>query len=166
MGGGAKAPKPQKPTGPDPMIAYLEKMQNDQRTGQIAQIEAARKAQREMMLETQRQAALSSVRQGEMAAQQTLSQAGAMQKAQDIAASEAQQKAFGSAGTAAIGGGFDIAKARGEQAANLAGTGSIPSMGGLPYYGMGSDATDMGTKSRTTNMFNLPKTSGLTFGGQ
>jgi hypothetical protein len=165
-GGGGSKRKPKQESGEDPMIKYLAQMQNDQKTGQIAQIEAARKAQQEAMLETQRQAALASARQGEMAAQQSLSQAGAMQKAQDIAASEAQQKAFGSAGSAAIGGGFDIGKARGEQAANLAGTGSIPSMGGLPYYGMGSDTTDMGPKSRTANMFNLPQTKGLTFGGQ
>lgn len=163
MGGGkGGGGKPKQQSGPDPMMGYLAQMQ----AAQAAQAEAARKAQEEAMLETQRQSALASARQGEMAAQQTLSQAGAMQKAQDMAASEAQQKAFGSAGSAAIGGGFDIGKARGEQAANLAGTGSIPSMGGLPYYGMGSDTTDMGPKSRTANMFNLPQTKGLTFGGQ
>jgi len=162
MGGGkGGGGKPKQQSGPDPMMGYLAQMQ----AAQAAQAEAARKAQEEAMLETQRQSALASARQGEMAAQQTLSQAGAMQKAQDMAASEAQQKAFGSAGTAAIGGGFDIGKARGEQAANLAGTGNIP-MGGLPYYGMDSDTTDMGPKSRTANMFNLPQTKGLTFGGQ
>jgi hypothetical protein len=148
------------------MMKYLAQMQKDQKTGQIAQAEAARKAQQEAMLETQRQSALASARQGEMAAQQSLSQAGAIQKAQDMAAAEAQQKAFGSAGSAAIGGAFDIGKARGEQAANLAGMGNMPSMGGLPYYGMGSDAMDIGPKGRSANMFNLPKTSGLTFGGQ
>jgi hypothetical protein len=160
-GGGGKKPKPQQ-SGPDPMMAYLAQMQADQ----ARQAEAARKAQEQAMLETQRQSALASTRQGELAAQQSLSQAGAMQKAQDIAAAEAQQKAFGSAGTSAIGGGFDIGKARGEQAANLAGTGNIPSMAGLPYYGMEADTMGIGPKSRTANMFNLPKTSGLTFGGQ
>lgn len=165
-GGGGSKPKPQPQPSEDPMMKYLVKMQQDQKTGQIAQAEAVRKAQQDAMLETQRQAAMASARQGEMAAQQSLSQAGAIQKAQDIAAAEAQQKAFGSAGSAAIGGGFDIGKARRDQAANLAGTGNIPSMAGLPYYGMDSNQPEMSPRGRMANMFNLPKTSGLTFGGQ
>lgn len=163
MGGGKGGqPKPQKQTGPDPMMAYLAQMQS----AQAAQAEAVRKAQEDAMLEAQRQSALASARQGEMAAQQSLSQAGAMQKAQDIAASEAQQKALTAAGTSAIGGGFDIGKAREEQSANLAGTGAIPASARLPFYGMGAANEGVGVTGRPANIFNIPKASGLTFGGQ
>jgi hypothetical protein len=142
------------------MMAYMAQMQS----AQAAQAEAARKAQEEAILETQRQSALASARQGEMAAQQTLSQAGAMQQAKDIAAQQAQKQASTAAGESAIGGGFDVSKARQEQMANLAGTGAIPSAK-LPFYGMG-DASTMTPTARSANVFNLPKSSGLTFGGQ
>jgi len=99
-----------------------------------------------------------------MAAQQTLSQAGAMQQAKDIAAQQAQQQASTAAGESAIGGGFDVSKARQEQMANLAGTGAIPSTK-LPFYGMG-DTSTMTPDTRSANIFNLPKSTGLTFGGQ
>jgi hypothetical protein len=151
--------KPSVPAA-DPMMEYMSQMQAQQ----AAQAEAARKAQQEAILEAQRQSALASARQGEMAAQQTLSQAGAMQQAKDIAALQAQQKSATAAGQAAVGGGFDIAKAQQEQAANLAGTGAIPSTK-LPFYGM-DDTSTTTPATRSANIFNLPKTSGLTFGGQ
>lgn len=147
----------------DPMMAYLSDMQAQQ----AAQAESARQAQQQALLEAQQQSAMASARQGEMGAQQFLSQAGAMQQAKDIAAQQAQQQAYGAAGTSAIGGGFDIAKAREEQAANLAGTGTIPTSARLPFYGMTDTAnTEAGATGRSANIFNLPKTSGLTFGGK
>jgi hypothetical protein len=144
----------------DPMMAFMSQMQSDQ----AAQAEAARLAQQQALIEAQQQSALASARQGEMAAQQTLSQAGAMQQAKDIAALQAQQKSATAAGQAAVGGGFDIAKAQQEQAANLAGTGAIPSTK-LPFYGM-DDTSTTTPATRSANIFNLPKSSGLTFGGQ
>lgn len=161
MGGGGGGSKPKKQeSGPDPMMGYLAQMQS----AQAAQAEAARKAQQEAILESQRQSALASARQGEMAAQQTLSQAGAMQQAKDIAAQQAQKQASTAAGESAIGGGFDVSKARQEQAANLAGTGAIP-FTKLPFYGMGDTSTTT-PATRSANIFNLPKSTGLTFGGQ
>jgi hypothetical protein len=159
-GGGKSKPKPQQPE-PDPMMGYLAQMQ----AAQAAQAKAADKAQKEAIIESQKQSALASARQGEMAAQQTLSQAGAMQQARDIAAQQAQQQSAMSAGTSAIGGAYDIGKAKQEQAANLAGMGAIPTGAALPFYGMGDTA--MATPpARSANIFNLPKSNDLTFGGQ
>lgn len=142
------------------MIAYMAQMQKSQES----QAAAARQAQQQAFLESQKQSAMASERQGEIGAQQFLSQAEAMQKAKDIAAQQAQQQAAATAGASAIGGGFDIGKTQQEQAANLSGMGAIPASK-LPFYGM-SDASSMAPVARSANMFNLPKSSGLTFGGK
>ena len=157
----AQKKQPRAEKAPDPMMQYLSQMQADQ----AAQAEASRLAQQAALTEAQQQSALSSARQGEMAAQQTLSQTGAMQQAKDIAALQAQKQAATAAGASASGGGYDIVKAQQEQAANLAGTGAIPTGAALPFYGM-SDATTTTPATRSANIFNLPKTSDLRFGGQ
>lgn len=157
----AQKKRPRAGKAPDPMMAFMSQMQSDQ----AAQAEVSRQAQQQALLDAQRQSASTSARQGEMAAQQTLSQAGAMQQAKDIAALQAQQQAATAAGASAIGGGYDIAKAQQEQAANLAGMGAIPSGAALPFYGM-SDATATTPATRSANIFNLPKTGDLRFGGQ
>jgi hypothetical protein len=144
------------------MMKYMNKMEKQQ----SEQAEAARAAQQAAFIESQKQYAASAAQQGELGASQLLAQAGAMQKARDISALEAQKGAISSAGSAAIGGGFDIAKARGEQAANLAGAGNIPSTASLPYYGMDYSTPETSPKIRTANTFNLPRTQGITFGGQ
>jgi hypothetical protein len=133
----------------DPMMEYMSQMQSNQ----AAQAEAARKAQEEAFIEAQKQSALAQARQGEMGAQQFLSQAGAMQQAV-------------AAGESAIGSGYDISKARQEQLANLAGTGTMPTSAKLPFYGM-ADTTNAGAGAtgRSANIFNLPKTSDIKFGG-
>lgn len=166
VGSGASAKK--KPSGSDskkepadPMMRYMKNMQKQQEK----QAAAAMESQRQALIEAQRQSAVSSARQGEMGAQQFLSQAGAMQQAKDIAALQAQQQSAAAAGQAAVGGGFDIAKAREEQSANLAGTGTIPTGAALPFYGM-DEAAKPSSAIRSANFFNLPKTTGLTFGGK
>lgn len=146
----------------DPMLKYMKQMQKQQ----DKQAALAMESQRQALLDAQRQSASSSALQGQMAAQQMLSQAGAMQQAKDIAALQAQQQASSAAGQAAIGGGYDIAKAQQEQAANLAGTGTIPTGATLPFYGMSDTITTTPTTIRSANLFNLPKTSDLKFGGQ
>ena len=156
----AKKKRPPAVAAPDPMMAYMSQMQAQQQ----AQAESARQAQQQAFLEAQKQSAMASERQGETGAQQFLSQAGAMQQAKDISAQQAQQKAYQTAGTSAIGGGFDIGKAQQEQAANLAGMGAIPTGAALPFYGM-SDSTTTTPATRSANIFNLPKTSNIKFGG-
>lgn len=158
--GGGKKKKSSVAAPPDPMMAYMSQMQAQQQ----AQAEAARQAQQQAFLEAQKQSAMASERQGEAGAQQFLSQAEAMQKAKDIAAQQAQQQAVATAGASAIGGGFDIGKAQQEQAANLAGMGAIPTGAALPFYGM-SDSTTTTPATRSANIFNLPKTNNIKFGG-
>jgi hypothetical protein len=143
------------------MMNYMSQMQSQQ----AEQAEAARAAQQAAFIESQKQSAASAAQQGELGASQLLAQAGAMQKARDISALEAQKGAISSAGSAAIGGGFDIAKARGEQAANLAGSGNIPPTASLPYYGMDYGTPEASKVIRAANTFNLPRTQGITFGG-
>lgn len=143
------------------MIQYMSQMQAQQ----AAQAEAARQAQQQALLEAQQQSAAAQAKQGEMGAQQFLSQAGGMQQAKDIAALQAQQAAQQAAGASAVGGGYDISKAQQEQAANLAGIGTMPTGAKLPFYGMG-DTTTGEVTTKYANVFNLPKTGGLTFGGQ
>jgi hypothetical protein len=159
-----KSKKKPEQLGKDPMLKYMSQMQ-EQQAEQAEQAEAARAAQQAAFIESQKQYAASAAQQGELGASQLLAQAGAMQKARDISALEAQKGAISSAGSAAIGGGFDIAKARGEQAANLAGAGNIPSTASLPYYGMDYSTPETSPKIRTSNTFNLPRTQGITFGG-
>jgi hypothetical protein len=167
MGGrGRGKPKPKKQESTvDPMMAYMAKMLNNPQTGQIAQAEAARKAQEKALIETQKQSALASAQQGELGAQQTLSQAGIMQQARDIAAQQKQQKAYGAIGESAVGEGFDINQAKQQQMANIGGTGAMPSSAKLPFYGYNQNQ-DSGATGKYANIFNLPKTQGITFGGQ
>jgi len=154
-----------KPSGPtaDPMMEYMSQMQAQQ----AAQAEAARKAQEEAFIESQKQSAAAAAQQGELGAKQLLAQTGAMQQARDIAAKEAQQQAYGSMGKSAVGEGFDINQAKQQQLANVAGTGNIPSASAskLPFYGFDQNQ-DSGATGKYANIFNLPKTKGLTFGGQ
>jgi hypothetical protein len=164
FGAGREAGKRKKKGGGggkfDPFMAMMSQMQADQ----AAQAERNRIAQRDALIEQQRQSALASAKQGELGAQQMLSQAGAMQQAKDIAAQQAQQQAASAAGTAAIGGAYDIGKAQQEQAANLAGVGAIPTGAALPFYGMNEVAATT-PASRSANLFNLPKTTDIKFGG-
>ena len=147
-------------TSGDPMLKYMEQMQKQQDT----QAALAMESQKQSLLDAQRQSASSSALQGQMAAQQMLSQAGSMQQAKDIAALQAQKQAASAAGTAAIGGGYDIGRAQQEQAANLAGTGTIPTGAALPFYGMAEPSTAT-PATRSANIFNLPKTTDIKFGG-
>jgi len=160
-----RSPKSKRSPGStyDPMMEFMAQMQAQQ----AAQAEAARKAQREAMVESQKQSAASVAQQGELGAKQLLSQAGAMQQARDIAAKEQQQREYGAMGESAVGGGFDINQAKQQQLANVAGTGNIPSASAskLPFYGFDQNQ-DSGTTGKYANIFNLPKTQGITFGGQ
>ena len=164
MGGRRSKPKSsqeQSKAASDPMMVYMAQMQAQQ----AAQAAAALKAQKEALIETQKQSALASAQQGELGAQQTLSQAGIMQQARDISAKEAQQRLSNAVGESAVGAGFDVNQVKQQQMANISGIGAIPQTAKLPFYGM--NAIDDSYKSgNSANTFNLPKNSGITFGGQ
>jgi hypothetical protein len=162
MGGGGGKPKPkkQKPEV-DPMLEYLKQM-SKQQTVVVKDVDTA---QKEALLESQRQSALASAQQGEIGARQTLSQAGIMQQARDLASQQKQQQAYGAMGESAVGEGFDINQAKQQQMANISGTGTMPSSAKLPFYGYDQNQ-DSGATGKYANIFNLPKTQGIKFGGQ
>jgi hypothetical protein len=155
-GGGSKN-QPQ-----DQMNKYMSKMQADQ----AKQFEAAREAQKQAFIDSQKQSAGLTAQQGELAAQQMLQQTGAMQQARDISAKEAQQRAYNVLGQSSVGDGFDINQAKQQQLANITGTGDIPSASAsnLPFYGYNQNQ-DSGATGKYANIFSMPKTKGLTFGG-
>jgi hypothetical protein len=137
------------------MMMYFSQMQ----TQQAAQAEATRKAQEEALTEAQKQSASATSQLAEQTAQQQIFQDDATRKAKELEDQKARQNAYAAAGQSAIGGGFDINKARQEQLANIA------SGGNLPFYNESSNTGASGT-GRPANVFNLPKTTGIKFGGQ
>lgn len=137
------------------MMMYFSQMQSQQ----AAQAEVARKAQEDALTEAQKQSASMTAQQAETSAQQQISQDAATQKAKELEEQKQQQAAYTAAGQAAIGGGFDVNRARQEQLANLA------SGINLPFYNESAN-TGAGGTGRTANVFNLPKTTGITFGGK
>lgn len=161
-GGGGRKPKQKKQESTvDPMLEYLKQM-SKQQTVVVKDVDTA---QKEALLESQRQSALASAQQGELGARQTLSQAGIMQQARDLASQQKQQQAYGAMGESAVGAGFDINQAKQQQMANIGGTGAMPSSAKLPFYGYDQNQ-DSGATGKYANIFNLPKTQGITFGGQ
>jgi hypothetical protein len=167
-GGGGSKPKKQTQTGPDPMMAFLAQMQSQQ----AAQAAAAQKAQEEALKQSQITAGTQRQQQSEQAARQELATMGSMQSIRDANALLAAQQAQTTAGQQATGGGFDFNKSREEALANLgAASGMLPStysnapttsvnpaLSGLANQGAG-------TESKKSNMFSLPSSSDLKFGG-
>jgi len=161
-GGGAKKVKA------DPMMDYLSQMQSQQ----DAQIAQAAEAQRQALLQSQLAAGAQAEQMGESSAQQQLATMGSMQSIRDANALLAAQQAQATAGQQATGGGFDFNKSREEALANLGAAGGMlpttavnapttsvnPALTGLVNQGAGAAA-------KKTNMFSLPSSSDLKFGG-
>lgn len=137
------------------MMMYFSQMQ----TQQAAQAEATRKAQEDALAEARKQSASTTEQIAEQSAQQQISQDETTRKAKELEEQKAQQNIYAATGQSAIGGGFDINKARQEQLANIA------SGINLPFYNESSNTGASGT-GRAANVFNLPKTTGIKFGGQ
>lgn len=138
------------------MMMYFSQMQSQQ----AAQAEAARKAQEDALTEAQKQSASMTAQQAETSAQQQISQEEATRKAKELEDQRTQQTGYSAAANAAIGAGYDVNRARQEQLANLA------SGINLPAYGYESANAGAGGTGRAANVFNLPKTTGITFGGK
>ena len=155
-------------SGGDPMMKYLKQMQKEQ----DAQIAQAAEAQRQALLQSQMAAGAQAEQMGESAAQQQLATMGSMQSIRDANALLAAQQAQATAGQQATGGGFDFNKSREEALANLgAASGMLPTtysnapttsvnpaLAGLVNQGAGA-------ASKKANMFSLPSSSDLKFGG-
>ena len=164
-GGGAGGAKKVKS---DPMMDYLSQMQSQQ----DAQIAQAAEAQRQALIQSQMASGAQAEQMGESAAQQQLATMGSMQSIRDANALLASQQAQATAGQQATGGGFDFNKSREEALANLgAASGMLPTtysnapttsvnpaLAGLVNQGAGAAA-------KKANMFSLPSSSDLKFGG-
>ena len=164
-GGGAGGAKKVKS---DPMMDYLSQMQSQQ----DAQIAQAAEAQRQALIQSQMASGAQAEQMGESAAQQQLATMGSMQSIRDANALLAAQQAQATAGQQATGGGFDFNKSREEALANLgAASGMLPTtysnapttsvnpaLAGLVNQGAGAAA-------KKANMFSLPSSSDLKFGG-
>jgi hypothetical protein len=159
--------KPQQ-TKSDPMMDYLSQMQ-EQQNAQIAQ---AAEAQKQALLQSQIAAGSQAEQTGESAARQQLATMGSMQSIRDANAKLAAQQAQSAAGQQATGGGFDFNRSREEALANLGAAGGMlpttaanipatnivnPALAGL--VNQGSQA------AKRANMFSLPSSSDLKFGG-
>lgn len=171
MGGGGKKgskPKKQTSTGQDQTMAFLAQMQSQQ----AAQAAAAQQAQEEALRQSQITAGTQRQQQGEQAARQELATMGSMQSIRDANALLAAQQAQATAGQQATGGGFDFNKSREEALANLGAASGIlpttaanipasvvnPALANLVNQGAGAEA-------KKANIFSLPSSSDLKFGG-
>jgi hypothetical protein len=155
-------------SGADPMMGYLSQMQAQQ----DAQIAQAAEAQRQALLQSQMAAGSQAEQMGESAAQQQLSTMGSMQSIRDANALLAAQQAQATAGQQATGGGFDFNKSREEALANLgAAAGMLPSTySNAPTTSVNPALTGLvnqgaGAAAKKANMFSLPTSSDLKFGG-
>jgi len=165
-GGGSK-PKP-KAEGPDPMLGFLAQMQAQQ----AAQAAAAQKAQEEALKQSQMTAGTQRQQQSEQAARQELATMGSMQSIRDANALLAAQQAQATAGQMATGGGYDVNKAREEALSNLgAAQGMLPSTpSNLPSTAVNPALAGLvnqgaASTSKKANIFSLPSSSDLKFGG-
>jgi hypothetical protein len=163
-GGGKRKSQPKEQQ--DPMLAYLDKIQPIQDT----QMASAAEAQRQAFLNSQIAAGQQSRIQGEQAAKQDLATAGSMQSIRDANALQASQQAQATAGQQATGGGFDVNAAQQEALANMgAARGMLPTTAANVM----SPATAVnpvmsgfaGQGAKKSNMFSLPQSSDLKFGG-
>lgn len=151
MGGSYSAPPPPDMT---PLLKQIE-LQREQ----MAQAQkAADEANRRSLIQSQDTAAQQGMTQANVAAQQALGRQQAYQQAMDSASQAAARSAAGTAGAAQTGGPIDVTGAAATKLAMLGTTsGQLPATATTP--------TTPTARPTTTNLFNLPNTSGLTFGG-
>jgi hypothetical protein len=150
----------------DPMLAFLADMQNQQN----AQSAAAAEAQRQALMQSQIVSGQQSQLQGEQSAKQDLATANSMQAIRDANALLASQQAQATAGQQATGGGFDVNEAQQEALANM---GAAQSMLPTTPANVMAPATPVnpvfsgfaGQNAKKSNIFSLPKSSDLKFGG-
>lgn len=150
----------------DPMLAFLADMQNQQN----AQAAAAAEAQRQALMQSQIVSGQQFQLQGEQAAKQDLATANSMQAIRDANALLASQQAQATTGQQATGGGFDVNAAQQEALANI---GAAQSMLPTTPANVMAPATPVnpvlsgfaGQNAKKSNIFSLPKSSDLKFGG-
>ena len=152
--GGSRSQPQSKPEPPrvDPMIAFMA-MQQQQQSAQAA---AAQKAQEEALKQSQIAAGTQAQQQGESAARSALTGMNVGQQAQDQATLAAQQKTSAPTGGASSTAAGDVGQYR--QA-------SLGTMGGQQGAVAMAANSGIGGTQQKNNQFQVPATTGLTFGG-
>jgi hypothetical protein len=151
----------------DPTLDFLREMQAQQ----AAQAAAAEEAQRQALIQSQMTAGTQREQQSEQAAQQQLATAESMQSIRDANALLAAQQAQAVVGQQATGGGFDFNKSREEALANLgAAAGMLPTTAAnIPMKTINpalAGLVNQGSQAaKRANMFSIPSSSDLKFGG-
>jgi hypothetical protein len=155
-------------TPSDPTLDFLKEMQLQQ----DKQAKAAELAQKQALIQSQITAGGQLEQQSEQAAQQDLATANSMQSIRDANALLAAQQAQAVAGQQATGGGFDFNQYQQEALSNLGAAGGL-----IPMTAANAPATSVnpalanlvnqgaGTSAKKANIFSLPSSSDLKFGG-
>jgi hypothetical protein len=173
MGGSKGGGKP--PKQDNSMAMMMAMMQAQQQAAQQAAAEAAR-AQREAALAAENQAAEQRMTQSQQAAVDTLKRMESMQSLEDASKKTSYQKEQEAAGLSATGGGYDINAARNAALANLgaasttlpataANLAANPQLTNPAMTTAGSLNQGSGGSSQRSNLFTLPNTKNLVFGG-
>jgi len=151
------------PPPPDytPMIAEIELMRQQQ--GAAAQ--DAAEAQRRAMIDAQNNAAQLGMNQSNSQAQQSLLRAQEYQKAKDSAASQAASAQAGMAGSAVTGGGIDVNALNQAKLANLSAASSYLPRTAANLAGSNLTPVNPAMPNAKQSQFQLPSTTGVTFGG-
>lgn len=148
----------------DPTMEFLAQMQSQQE----AQAAAAAEAQRQALIQSQIASGSMLQKQSETSALQGLAQEATMQRMHDASALGAEKQAETTAAQQATGGGFDVNAAQQEALANMgASRGMLPTtaanVAGIPPATPVNPA--MAQLPKKANLFSLPKTSDIRFGG-
>lgn len=163
------------------MMALLESQAQQAAASQRAAEEAAKRAaeeQKQAAIRSEDTAAAQRVTQSQTAASEALARMNTEQQLSDEAAKKKLEDEYAAAGMAATGGGYDYNKARQEALGNL---GSASPYLSATAYNLAASPSMMnpalttagtinegfgGTKNKTNqNVFTLPNTQGLSFGG-
>jgi hypothetical protein len=184
MGGSKSKPKQESQSqykaSNDPIIAFMKMQQKNQlaqqqqnRLDSQAAAENARlaeEAKQQAMFEQQRQAGFTAAQEGSAAARQMLNQYGTQQQAADQAALASAQQVQSSLGSRSVGGmGSPIgAPSQAQKIANLgmgAGSSYTPASGGMGGAAQSAANIGAGGTGQPQNMFKLPSSSNIKFGG-
>jgi len=151
------------PPPPDytPMIAQIELMRQQQ--GAAAQ--DAAEAQRRAMIDAQNNAAQLGMNQSNSQAQQSLLRAQAYQKAKDSTASQAAAAQAGMAGSAITGGAIDVNALNQAKLSNLSAAAYYLPRTAANLAGSNLSPVNPAMPNSKQSQFQMPRTTGVTFGG-
>ena len=155
-------------TPSDPTMDFLAQLQEQQK----AQAAAAAEAQRQALIQAQIQSGAQLETSGEQAARQQLATMGSMQAIKDANALASLQQQQATQAQQATGGGFDVNAAQQAALENMGATsGLLPATAqNVPYTSVNPALSSLvnqnaGASAKKTNMFNMPQSSDLKFGG-